>query len=67
MNEIKDKYKLLNKYINNIINNKLSKKDIKYIIIKDIIKNFNIFFYKYKFRNIPDIENKYLDLFSNIL
>ena len=69
--QIKEKYKLLNKYINELINKEFTKKDAKYVLIKDLLNKSDDIFDKLldnenNSNNINNINNKYLNMFNII-
>ena len=69
---IKDKFKLLNKYIYDFINKDIFKKNVKYLVIKDILnKSESIFNKLLKDYNKNTDENnvknnKYLDMYNKL-
>jgi hypothetical protein len=71
LERIKEKYKLLNKYMETFINNEFIKKNIKYLLIKDIISKADELYNKLiktenNDNNINSLNRQYLDMFANI-
>ena len=69
--EIKDKFKLLNKYIHDFINKDIIKKNVKYLVIKDILNKSESIFNKLlkdynNENNENNINNKYLNIYNKL-
>ena len=69
--EIKNKFKLLNKYIHDFINKDIIKKNVKYLVIKDILNKSESIFNKLlkdynNENNENNINNKYLNIYNKL-